>query len=323
MSLLPIKLKTLVKVKITTVAGVYIGCYGAYYATIALAQSGLPTLNAEALAQVLKTRTTPYALVARAGDVTLQRVDLVTLDPKTLHPLSRTQTAIQCARLHIAQDGTVLCLSNQHSGKGTDFGAPTALVYSPTLQPLHRYPADDFKSQINRARIANNGTAVAWTYFVRGHSYLDAGSAAFSTETRVSSDVKSGVSDNIQTWTLIHKGVKVSAIDLNYWGVTFDPRNTNRFFVTAHFKGKPYLAEGFLKEKRIQVIREGVECPSFSPDGTRIAYKKRTSSTRWSPAVLDLATQKETVFNKLAHSVDDQIEWLDAQTLMYKRSTAR
>ena len=66
------------------------------------------------------------------------------------------------------------------------------------------------------------------------------------------------------------------------------------------------------------MIHENVECPSLSPDGTRIAYKKRTgsSSTPWHLTVLDLATMRETPLAE-ARSVDDQAEWLDDGHVLY------
>jgi hypothetical protein len=68
----------------------------------------------------------------------------------------------------------------------------------------------------------------------------------------------------------------------------------------------------------MNIIYSGVECPSYSPDGIRIAFKKRLTSTTWAPAILELSSFKETVFNQLAYSVDDQIDWLDSQTLIYE-----
>ena len=66
------------------------------------------------------------------------------------------------------------------------------------------------------------------------------------------------------------------------------------------------------------MIHENVECPSLSPDGTRIAYKKRTgsSSTPWHLTVLDLATMRETPLAE-TRSVDDQVEWLDDDHVLY------
>ena len=42
--------------------------------------------------------------------------------------------------------------------------------------------------------------------------------------------------------------------------------------------GKTYLIEGSVAERTARVLHENVECPSLSPDGTRIAYKSRTDS---------------------------------------------
>ena len=66
------------------------------------------------------------------------------------------------------------------------------------------------------------------------------------------------------------------------------------------------------------MIHENVECPSLSPDGTRIAYKKRTGSdtTPWHLTVLDLATMRETPLAE-SRSVDDQAEWLDDDHVLY------
>ena len=69
--------------------------------------------------------------------------------------------------------------------------------------------------------------------------------------------------------------------------------------------------------RSMKVVVADVECPSYSPDRRRLAFKKRTSATTWSPAVLDLATLKETIF-AVGNSVDDQIAWLDAHTLLYE-----
>ena len=66
------------------------------------------------------------------------------------------------------------------------------------------------------------------------------------------------------------------------------------------------------------MIHENVECPSLSPDGTRIAFKKRTGSkgTPWRLTVLDLATMRETPLSE-QRSVDDQAEWLDDERVLY------
>jgi hypothetical protein len=156
--------------------------------------------------------------------------------------------------------------------------------------------------------------------FSQGHSYLDAGSSQFSTLTQISftQSGKPSAPENLETWSLTHDGAQVKAIDLNYWGVTFNPKTPQQFLVTAFFKGTAHLAMGDVRTKTMQVIAEGVECPSYSPNGDTIAFKKRVSKTRWTPATMDLKTKKVTVFTHIKQSVDDQIDWLDANTLIYE-----
>ena len=64
------------------------------------------------------------------------------------------------------------------------------------------------------------------------------------------------------------------------------------------------------------MLHENVECPSLSPDNTRIAYKKRISpGGNWRLYVLDLTMMHETPLT--AYSIDDQVEWLDNDLLLY------
>ena len=82
--------------------------------------------------------------------------------------------------------------------------------------------------------------------------------------------------------------------------------------------GKTYLIEGSIGGRTAKVLHENVECPSLSPDGTRIAYKKRTGSATnpWRLTVLDLATMRETPLAE-TRSIDDQAEWLDDDRVLY------
>jgi Tol biopolymer transport system component len=110
----------------------------------------------------------------------------------------------------------------------------------------------------------------------------------------------------------------VTAVDMNYWGVTFGRQDSDRFYATLATGGKTYLIEGSVSGRTARVIHENVECPSLSPDGTRIAYKRRTGVGKrpWQLSVLDLETMRETALAE-GRNFDDQAEWLDDDTVMY------
>ena len=107
--------------------------------------------------------------------------------------------------------------------------------------------------------------------------------------------------------------------DRNFWGVTFVDDDT--FFATAASTsaGKTWLVKGSVSGRTMTSLRTDAECPSISPDRTRVAFKTRLGNPapgQWSIAVLDLATGTETVLAE-RRSVDDQVEWLDDRTVLY------
>jgi uncharacterized repeat protein (TIGR01451 family) len=101
--------------------------------------------------------------------------------------------------------------------------------------------------------------------------------------------------------------------------VTFT-RDANGFYATLKTRGETYLVEGDVATRTMRVLRPNVECPSLSPDGTRIAFKKRVGgilgAVTWRFHVLDLRTMTETPLAE-ERSIDDQIEWLDDRFVLY------
>jgi hypothetical protein len=70
----------------------------------------------------------------------------------------------------------------------------------------------------------------------------------------------------------------------------------------------------------MDVIHAGVECPSLSPDNTRVGFKKRLGTRSrgwWQLAVLALDTMTETIISRETRSIDDQVEWLDNDRVVY------
>jgi WD40-like Beta Propeller Repeat. len=167
----------------------------------------------------------------------------------------------------------------------------------------------------NRVRVSASGRMVAWTLFVDGDGYAGLG---FSTLTGIY-DTRTGEKlYTIEKFSVTKDGRPYQAADMNFWGVTFTA-NDNDFYATLHTKGHRYLVEGNFSTKTIRTIREWVECPSLSPDGTRIAFKEAVNGNPmkgWRLSVLDLATMRVTPTAE-TRSVDDQAAWLDNSTLSY------
>jgi len=166
----------------------------------------------------------------------------------------------------------------------------------------------------SRTRVSPDGERVAFTSFVTGEAYATVG---FATATQIST-IDGEDFGNLEGFSFTVDGAANTAIDRNFWGVTFtaDP---DVFYATAAAGSKTWLVRGDLAARTLTAVRESVECPSLSPDGTRIAYKKNISTTAtayWSIAVLDLATNEETVMPD-TRNIDDQVEWLDDSTLLY------
>ena len=166
----------------------------------------------------------------------------------------------------------------------------------------------------SRARLSPDGTLATSTVFVAGHSYLDTG---FSTVTEIVDTSTGKGRGNLEGWTTIKDGKTYKSADRNFWGVTFADDTT--FYATVGTKGKTYLVRGDVLNQTMTVLRENAECPSVSPDGKKVAYKKASgppTARKWRFTVLDLKTGVETPLPE-EDSVDDQIAWLDEDHLIY------
>ena len=73
-----------------------------------------------------------------------------------------------------------------------------------------------------------------------------------------------------------------------------------------------------MRRGTITVLDDGVECPSLSPDNTRLVYKKRLPDLTWQLWVYDLATKQRTQLAEPG-DVDDQAAWLDDRTVAYAK----
>ncbi|WP_433246589.1 hypothetical protein ACQPYK_45500 [Streptosporangium sp. CA-135522] len=222
-------------------------------------------------------------------------------------PGARRQVSpLTCARFHAAA-GTGLCLRLDGDLTTYQLVVLDAGLAQRRAIPLVGVP--------NRARVSPSGRWVAWTVFVTGDSY---NGGRFSTRVGLLDTHTQELVPTLEDWAVTVGGRPYKAADLNFWGVTFTT-DDQRFYATMSTAGHRYLVEGDLIAKTLRTLHENVECPSLSPDGTRLAFKSAVDGDPrrgWRLSVLDLATMRETRLAE-TRSVDDQAAWIDGNTVAY------
>jgi hypothetical protein len=189
------------------------------------------------------------------------RIGIVPLAQPGARP---TLTGMSCDRVYVA-GGRGLCLRADRgvitTYKGVIFDAATFRA-----QRTFSLPGNP-----SRARVSADGRLVAYTVFVVGDGY---GSSGFSTRTFIRDAASGRQLAQLEHFTTRRNGHVIHAADFNFWGVTF-ARDDNRFYATLGTAGRTFLVQGDLARREMKVLTDGVECPSLSTDGKRIAYKQR------------------------------------------------
>ncbi len=219
---------------------------------------------------------------------------------------SRTQTGVRCARV-FAAGSVALCLRPDPATVNTFQLA----VLDANLAELRTVPLNGVPT---RARVSADGRMLAWTMFVSGDSYLSSG---FSTRTGILDRDTGVLVSTLEDFILDGRRL---ASDANIWGVSFAADDTT-FYATMATGRHLYLVRGDVATQTLSVLADGVECPSLSPDGSRLVYKRRLPDRSWELWVYQLDSGQRT---RLAEpgSVDDQAVWLDDTTVAYGKVRA-
>ncbi len=179
-------------------------------------------------------------------------------------PRRPTLGAPACERVYFAA-GRGLCLS-----KSGALGASVRVrILGDDLKPRRELKVNGVPS---RARISPDGRYGTVTSFVTGHSYADPGK--FSTKTTIFEMATGKKVADVEDFHVTRDGEDFRSIDFNFWGVTF-AKDDRTFYATLGTGGDTYLVRGDIRDRTVKTMRQNAECPSLSPDGTRVVYKKR------------------------------------------------
>jgi hypothetical protein len=286
---------------------------GAVYVVLAATSSAEPTPATLSPTAQKPARLAPVAAGPQPSSVLVRAVDpeRATLEGRIYRVSATgggTPKALKdpaCLRFYGA-GGSALCLTVARSG--VDFRAK---ILSGDGTVRHTLTLLGVPS---RARVAPNGKLGAMTTFVTGDSYTTPGQ--FSTRTTILDMQKGRAITDLEKLTVTKDGKEIRSQDFNFWGVTF-AKDSDEFYATLATGGHHYLVHGRVSTRNVEVLRDNVECPSLSPDGTRIAYKRRDGKRwHWRLHVLDLRTGAD-VATAERRPIDDQAEWLDNARVLY------
>lgn len=279
-----------------------VGSYLAYLHSASVVVSGAPQQDQALLAPDAVLTESHIAFRSTALGPDHGRVGLVPLD----HPGGdRALLALSCERVYATAGGGVCITAKRGVVQSYAIASLDAALRPVTSTPLAGLPS--------RARMSPDGSWVATTAFVTGHSYAQ---ASFSTHTVVRH--QGAAYADLESFTTLVNGRPLKAANRNFWGVTFDD-DGDSFYATASSGNTTWLVRGSLSRRQMESLRTDAECPSLSPDGTKVAYKKRLGNHQpgeWRLAVLDLSSGRETLLAE-PRSVDDQVEWLDQKQVLY------
>ena len=200
--------------------------------------------------------------------------------------------------------------------EGQTSSTPYAYVFNERFERIHKIPLAGVPS---RVRVSPNGrfAAVSVSEHTHDNPLVD-----FIARTIIV-DTNTGTSTDLRDFRYTQDGRLSSVGNLGIWGVTF-AADSNRFFATLEMEKTNYLVEGDVAKRSVHVLRAGIECPSLSPDNTRIVYKRRVVVDDDARLRLyDFQKGTDVAIETEKRSIVDQVDWLDDERVMYHLTGAQ
>lgn len=261
-----------------------------------------PQIQSPSLLERIRSRPHVYYTSTRSSE--FGKVVVSTLEAPNV---DRFVTDLECARIDFGRTRGICLVDNR------------VRVVPPGLarivdRNLHTIHTLDLPGVPSRTRLSPDERYAATTVFVLGEHYT----GIFATRTYII-DMESGaLVGDLERFTTWRDNTRFSRVDFNFWGVTF-LHDSNRFYATLATGGVTYLVSGDIAQRRIDVLRTNVECPSLSPDEMHLAFKSRAAgSSEWRLHVLDLTSMNERPIAAETRRIDDQVEWLDDGHVLYQ-----
>ncbi len=164
----------------------------------------------------------------------------------------------------------------------------------------------------SRARISDDGQYASYTSFASGTGYQDLGSFVTVIEVFETDDPLNRV--RLSDFDYSDEDAALLAdIKGKFWGVTWG--DDGDFYVTWGNEEEIRIVKGSYADKTLELTDLIGSCPSLSPDGKTLVFKESTANG-FELVALNLETNETTRLAE-TRSVDDQVEWLNDDTIAY------
>lgn len=214
----------------------------------------------------------------------------------------------QCDRMHV-QGSIGLCLKGPHDLGRYDMDL---LDFTDPTLPVLEHDSGVLPS---RARVSGDRQWASATMFASGTSYQDVGGfATFVTITDLRPTGDPTLRLARYSLNQTQDSHSVFPDNRNYWGVTWGEDGT--FWVTAGSEDTVELLLGSAEKRELWTTGLAGSCPSLSPDGDLLVYKRTRPEGGFDLVARRLFTAEEWLVGE-TRSVDDQVEWLDNDTILY------